>query len=362
MVSSRQPGDIDRLPAKAVIYGAGGFGVRMAAALVEAGSEVLGFVDQSGRAPVGSRLLTLDDAVELSVPMFLGISNPGVSLPILMRELSYAGVQEIVNPVQASILLHASGIILNNYWMTGDTEQYRHAAAEIENARDALADSRSKQIFDAVTTYRSSGLLTDAAAPDLLALQYFPEDVPFLTDGMRFVDIGAFDGDTVRALREIEDRVEALLSLEPDPSNFLKLAEEIRNWSHPNALAFPLALGNAVETLRFNANSSASASKDDQGSTYVQSVRFDDLAPAWHPTHVKMDVEGAEPEVLEGMERTLREFRPALAISVYHTPEHHWSILNWVKSLSLRYSFYMRIYGNQTFDTVLYCVPDVSEV
>jgi len=37
------------------------------------------------------------------------------------------------------------------------------------------------------------------------------------------------------------------------------------------------------------------------------------------PDVVKIDVEGAELEVLDGMERTLRELRPALVIELHET-------------------------------------------
>ena len=42
---------------------------------------------------------------------------------------------------------------------------------------------------------------------------------------------------------------------------------------------------------------------------------------------IKMDIEGAEPKALIGAERTIREHRPQLAISVYHDLKHFASIL-----------------------------------
>ena len=109
--------------------------------------------------------------------------------------------------------------------------------------------------------------------------------------------------------------------------------------------------------LKFDANSSASARLDDGGSTFVQSVRFDSLAPTWAPTHVNMDVEGAELEVLRGMHASLHRYRPSLAIATYHEPRHHWAIVNWMRELELDYRFHMRTYAHQTFDTILYCIP-----
>jgi hypothetical protein len=35
---------------------------------------------------------------------------------------------------------------------------------------------------------------------------------------------------------------------------------------------------------------------------------------------IKLDVEGAEPDVIRGSTDTIRKFKPKLAISVYHAP------------------------------------------
>ena len=37
---------------------------------------------------------------------------------------------------------------------------------------------------------------------------------------------------------------------------------------------------------------------------------------------IKMDIEGAEPRAIRGGLETLRRFRPRLAISAYHAPDH----------------------------------------
>ena len=63
---------------------------------------------------------------------------------------------------------------------------------------------------------------------------------------------------------------------------------------------------------------------------------------------IKLDVEGAEPEVLRGMRETVAEHRPQLAISVYHWPEHMWDLsLELMRSLP-DYDFYLRHYSGRT--------------
>lgn len=41
---------------------------------------------------------------------------------------------------------------------------------------------------------------------------------------------------------------------------------------------------------------------------------------------IKMDIEGAEPKAVRGARETIRRFRPRLALSVYHQPDHPTSV------------------------------------
>jgi hypothetical protein len=70
-----------------------------------------------------------------------------------------------------------------------------------------------------------------------------------------------------------------------------------------------------------------------------------------------MDIEGAELGALRGAERTLREFRPRLAISVYHREDDLVEIPRYLDGLGLGYEFFLdhfTIYGEET---VLFAQP-----
>jgi len=60
-----------------------------------------------------------------------------------------------------------------------------------------------------------------------------------------------------------------------------------------------------------------------------------------HLDFIKMDVEGAEPEALEGAEDSIARFKPDLCLSIYHYPEHLWQIPLWVKENFPEYSIYI---------------------
>jgi hypothetical protein len=72
-----------------------------------------------------------------------------------------------------------------------------------------------------------------------------------------------------------------------------------------------------------------------------------------------MDIEGAELEALVGARKTIVERLPHLAISIYHKPEDLWELGLWIhRACGENYNYYIRNYGHQTFDTVLYAIPN----
>ena len=71
---------------------------------------------------------------------------------------------------------------------------------------------------------------------------------------------------------------------------------------------------------------------------------------------IKSDIEGAEPFAIRGAERTIRKFKPKLAISIYHSMNDFVGIVKQISDLNAGYKFYLghaTIYGSET---VLFCI------
>lgn len=71
---------------------------------------------------------------------------------------------------------------------------------------------------------------------------------------------------------------------------------------------------------------------------------------------IKTDIEGAEPYALKGAEKTLRRFKPKLAISVYHSMNDFVGIVKQIDELSLGYKFFLGHFTIFGSETVLFCV------
>jgi FkbM family methyltransferase len=75
---------------------------------------------------------------------------------------------------------------------------------------------------------------------------------------------------------------------------------------------------------------------------------------------IKMDIEGSELDALKGAVKTLGQFKPKLAISLYHRLQDFVVIPQFLASLGLGYSFHLNHYTIHSEETVLYATVNRS--
>ncbi|MDX4069419.1 FkbM family methyltransferase [Aliarcobacter skirrowii] len=73
---------------------------------------------------------------------------------------------------------------------------------------------------------------------------------------------------------------------------------------------------------------------------------------------IKMDIEGFELQALEGAINTLKEFKPKLAISLYHKYKDFVEIPCWIKTNFPEYKIYLDHHTIHGEETVLYAISD----
>ena len=147
---------------------------------------------------------------------------------------------------------------------------------------------------------------------------------------------------------------------EPEPANYAKLAETVRQLP-PGSFAvsaWPCGVWKKTEPLRFNTGSGPSSSLKETGEKMIQCVALDDALPHFRPTLIKMDIEGVEAEALEGARRLIATSGTGLAICLYHHPEDLWKLPLLVRSLGADYRLYLRCHLYSGFELVLYALRD----
>lgn len=69
--------------------------------------------------------------------------------------------------------------------------------------------------------------------------------------------------------------------------------------------------------------------------------------------YIKLDIEGAELDMLHGAAKTITRCKPKMAVSAYHKPEDLWTLATYIKSLRPDYEFEFRHYQIDCTDYIL---------
>jgi hypothetical protein len=94
------------------------------------------------------------------------------------------------------------------------------------------------------------------------------------------------------------------------------------------------------------------------GDSLVDVVPISELVGASRRvTFIKMDIEGSEPEALEGARGIVQRDRPILAICVYHVQNHLWRVPLLMKSMFPEYRMFLLCYEGDGWQTVAFAVP-----
>lgn len=341
-----------------IIYGLGAVGRQIVDELVEQQVEVELILDRGKRGQEyrGIPILALEDAADGRLsgkPVLISLHNHYVDVNHLYSELTTAGAARVLTLINLPELI-AHPRTRPGYWLDLAFD-YAASEARFERARQLLADDKSRALFDAILRYRRSGDLADCPAPSLDD-EYTPADLPRYVDPLQLIDCGAFTGVAIHKFLKAGYEIDSFIAFEPDLENFATLAG--RNFPVRSGLCLPLGTWSSTTQLRFASGSSMGSCLKDEGNVTVQCVAIDDVLRGDTVNVVKLDVEGAEIETLKGMERIIREQRPNLLVSAYHTPGHLHEIAELVNGWQLGYRFHLRVHEHNTFGVVLYCLRD----
>ncbi len=333
----------------------------MLRALSHKGISVVCFLDKKakhGDTVAGTPVYPPNNTVidKSDYPVIISIFNRDTNIVELagqLRNWGYSGIYTIMD-----IYDYLSEDLGHRFWLTPG-EYYRSCKDDIVKGYDIWDDETSRRLYESIIEFRMQG--DYSALPDPHPKQYFPDDLPAWKQPLRIIDAGAYDGDTIRELMQTAYPIEAVAAFEPELDNFVKLSEFVRtNPSKfgPNVSLYPCAVWSAGKSLSFASGHGEASMISDKGESTIQCVALDEVLPLFSPTLIKMDIEGAEYEALTGAQRLIKEYKPGLAICLYHHPDHIWNIPLLIKNWSLGYKFYIRCHSYSTFDLVLYAVQE----
>lgn len=229
-----------------------------------------------------------------------------------------------------------------------DRAFYLSHRADFEHAYSLLADEESRRIYEQVILYKLTGKLCHLKAAESDKETVYRSLLE--AESIRVaLDLGAYNGDTIRELSSFAPSLSRVYAMEPDRRSFRKLDEYAETTDgHPEVIAVRAAAFSENTVLCFgdegNRNSSLSATGHATKATEIEAMTPDSLLGGAKVDYIKYDVEGAEREALMGSAETIAAHRPRLLVSCYHRSEDLFALPLQIHGMRPDYKLYLRRY------------------
>ena len=224
-----------------------------------------------------------------------------------------------------------------------------------------LEDQVSKDIIHNRCNTFTTGDLSYIDKNEINRADYFSQEYYPIADDEVLFDCGAFTGDTIEDFVAFTNKkYKKIVAFEPDSKNLAKLREIVEKDHLLNVEIKQEATGKENGKISFLVTGTMGAKVVEEGSDFssknmstVDIIKLDSMID-YHPTLIKMDIEGSELDALEGAKEIIKKQKPKLAICVYHLPFDFYEIPKFIKSLVPEYKFKIRQHIPGFSDTVLY--------
>lgn len=241
-----------------------------------------------------------------------------------------------------------------------------------DKLRQLFKEEKSLDIFDNWILFRETLDPENYIQPQ--ALQYIPDDLDWMgsiiSEQPVLADLGAYTGDNLEffleKFRAAGKDLKLYFGFETNRDNYVALRKTSKDilMSYPgsSAVLLPLGAWDRPDLLDFSPNLAASRivgrqdTVEDNGYK-VQVAKLDDVFVGLTVDVIKMDIEGAEKEAINGARNLIKESFPVLMISIYHEPTDLFRIPEMIKDIRPDYDFYLRVHAHLFMETVLYCIP-----
>ena len=224
-----------------------------------------------------------------------------------------------------------------------------------DKAKTVFTDRLSRQTLDALMLYRltwDSRYIAAIAKPEK-AIYFEPDAMP-LSDHEVLVDGGAYDGDTVRTFEaRTGGNYDHIHAFEIDPVNADAFAFKTQGIENVTLHRVGLWNEKTEMGIEHRPDDGSRISKTSTAMVPLDAMDNMDLGPV---SVIKLDVEGAEVQALQGARKLIANHKPKLAISAYHRADDFQTLLDTLSDLRDDYRLTLRHYSPIIYDTVIYAI------
>lgn len=283
--------------------------------------------------------------------VIIGVGNQRAKIEIekMLKEDGYTNIISYIE-VFNEFFLMADNVRLNLI----DTDFYYKNKEDILDVISYLEDDESKKIYHGFIKghiLKANEFFVEPTEYD----KYFPEGIEFSKGYDCFIDCGATKGETYKILEKKNIIPKTLVMFEPDMKNFSELIN-FMSVKNQKTFLYPSLVYSKTKKIGFIQSGTQGSSVSVENENTVQGVALDDILKNIEPTFIKMDIEGSEYEAILGARKIITEYKPDLAICVYHAVNHIWDIPILLRQLNPKYKFYLRSGNFFGMNTILYAV------
>ena len=197
-------------------------------------------------------------------------------------------------------------------------EYIKEHEEELDFVYSRLEDDFSKKTFLNVLNFKISGKISYLQEITMPVEEVY-EQILCLDDKEDYVDLGAYNGDTVgEFLQHTKGQYSSITAFEPDKKNFKKLVKFIQETGLQKVDARNTGIYDKPGELLFAGKAGRNSSLTAKSGIPTPVDSVDHAFEGKRVSVLKLDVEGAEEKALLGAQRTISKWKPKILLSAYH--------------------------------------------
>lgn len=315
----------------AVIYGMGNGAEKIISVLKEYGVEAADIFASDefvrGHSFLGHKVLKYSQVCE-KYDDFNVVLSFATRIPEMLEKIEKLSKERRV--FAPDVPIAGDGIFTRSYFEE-NRDKFEFVYAHLE-------DEESKRVYQNVLNFKISGKVEYLYSTTEYDKNRIYRDILRLDKDDIIVDMGAYDGDTIREFNDFTGGCRHIYALEPDEKNFRKLERNTANCK--GITLYNLGAWNRQDTLLFSKKAGRQSVLSNSG-TPVKVTDIDSLIDD-KVTLLKMDIEGAELQALMGCEQTIKKHSPKLYVCAYHRNEDLFALPMKILEFNENYKIYFR--------------------
>ena len=314
--------------------------------------EVDGIIDDFTRVQSSRKkdLVSLEDVEKDAIILWVATGSP-LEVKNRLDSLDYQNISYLSFYKYSNLLLAEPPFIIDF------EEDFQENRSQYQKIYDLLSDKKSQEVFEKVINFKISfdydfmqGFTNNHTE------QYFDEELIPKIENIHFLDAGGYVGDTLPQIIENFPGFEKIYCIEPSLLHINIAKRNFEKYENIEFINCGLGDKKVSRSTVENINPQNNCAHDFQAS-HIDTI--DNLITK-KIDFIKMDIEGAEQDAIQGASQTIQKHTPILAICIYHKAEDWYKIPQKILSINPDYKIYLRHYMEGIFETVMYFIPNKS--